>query len=245
MFPLRRKIWFFISNLFEIVNSISKQNTQKKMSSKWKSPFQRRKRERQQPLARASLGYLEKKKDFIQRAGIQHKKDAEIKSLERAAALRNPDEFYFSMITDTRNRSSEETKTKPFSHFTKEQRQLLQSQNIEYVKSRLVSLKRQIDDLTLNLPPEFTQPTRVFTSVEEALAAQNEEQEKQNQMINDNPKLAELRNQLSKKQKLYKDISEVYNELELQKQLKSNPNATKVEDDDGNVQYVWKTERKK
>lgn len=59
-------------------------------------------KERSQPLARQSLGLLEKKKDYKIRADYQHKKTSVLKGLQLKAALRNPDEFNTRMITLSR-----------------------------------------------------------------------------------------------------------------------------------------------
>ena len=56
-------------------------------------------RERSQPIARQSLGILEKKKDYKIRADYQHRTTAVRKDLTLKAALKNPDEFNTRMIT--------------------------------------------------------------------------------------------------------------------------------------------------
>ena len=56
-------------------------------------------KERAQPMARQSLGLLEKKKDYKIRAEHQHKKDKLMRELKLKAALKNPDEFHTRMIT--------------------------------------------------------------------------------------------------------------------------------------------------
>ena len=58
-------------------------------------------KERSQPRARAHLGILEKHSDYQQRAADYHAKERHVQRLRRAAANRNPDEFYFGM---TRNK---------------------------------------------------------------------------------------------------------------------------------------------
>ena len=59
-------------------------------------------RERKQPKERRDLGILEKKKDYKVRADAAHKKEATIKNLKKQALSRNPDEFFFNMITQSK-----------------------------------------------------------------------------------------------------------------------------------------------
>lgn len=214
-------------------------------SSKWKSPYQKTKRERQQPANRAHLGFLEKKKDYLQRAERQHKKDAFLHDLRREASLRNPDEFYFSMITDTKNREPVETKSKPFKRFNKEQRLLLETRDQSYVLSKLTSAKNQLEKLVMRLPPEPKKPIRYFTSYEEAIAAQeaDEKLEKEKEQ-NESPEIKQLRDEIQQRKKIIKNLQEVYDEFQLQKDLKDG-DSFKIEDDEGNISYEWKKERKK
>ena len=74
--------------------------------SSWKNAVQRREhRERAQPRARAGLGLLEKHKDYKLRAKNFHSKEKRLASMRGKAALRNPDEFYFRMVsTETKVR---------------------------------------------------------------------------------------------------------------------------------------------
>lgn len=54
-------------------------------------------KERAQPLSRAKLGLLEKKKDYKERSNDYKQKQKNLKSLREKAANRNVDEFYFNM----------------------------------------------------------------------------------------------------------------------------------------------------
>lgn len=56
-------------------------------------------RERAQPLARARFGLLEKHKDYKERARSFADKKSRLQTLQREAHQRNPDEFYFGMIS--------------------------------------------------------------------------------------------------------------------------------------------------
>ncbi|KAK8896467.1 UTP11-like, U3 small nucleolar ribonucleoprotein [Tritrichomonas musculus] len=217
-------------------------------SSKWKFPYQKNKRERQQPRERESLGFLEKKKDYLKRAERQHKKDEFIHDLKREAALRNPEEFYFSMITDTKNRSSDkvETKSKPFKKFNKEQRLLLETRNQSYILSKLQSHKNQLQRLKSRLPPTPQKPIRYFNSIEEALEAKRLEEEEESNKVEEpeRPDIIELKEEIKRRQKIVKELQEVYDEMQLQKDLKDGESKA-IEDEDGNISYEWKKERKK
>ncbi|KAK0656576.1 small-subunit processome [Cercophora newfieldiana] len=69
------------------------------MSSLRNSIQRRSHRERAQPLERARLGLLEKKKDYQKRSKDYNKKKAVLKSLHEKAADRNEDEFYYGMLS--------------------------------------------------------------------------------------------------------------------------------------------------
>lgn len=74
--------------------------------SSFKKAFQsRRHQERSQPLGRQKrFGLLEKKADYKARAGDYHRKQDALNTLHAKAQQRNPDEFYFGMVsTATRN----------------------------------------------------------------------------------------------------------------------------------------------
>ena len=59
-------------------------------------------RERNQPQERKQLGILEKKKDYKIRSRRASIKNKTIKKLHEQALARNPDEFFFKMITQSK-----------------------------------------------------------------------------------------------------------------------------------------------
>lgn len=100
-------------------------------------------KERVQPAARRALGMLEKHKDYVQRAQDYHKKQRQLKRLERKAENRNPDEFRFAMENTrldtatghTRQLASRREREHDEKYGADEQR-LLQTQDIAYLEMR-------------------------------------------------------------------------------------------------------------
>jgi len=73
------------------------------MSSLRNSLHRRNHKERSQLAHRAKFGILEKHKDYVLRARDYHSKQERIKTLQRKAANRNKDEFYFGMVNEKTN----------------------------------------------------------------------------------------------------------------------------------------------
>ncbi|KAF9643454.1 u3 small nucleolar RNA-associated protein 11 [Thelephora ganbajun] len=73
------------------------------MSSLRNSLYRRNHKERSQLAHRAKFGILEKHKDYVLRARDYHSKQERIKTLQRKAANRNKDEFYFGMVNQRTN----------------------------------------------------------------------------------------------------------------------------------------------
>ena len=73
------------------------------MSSLRNSLHRRNHKERSQLAHRAKFGILEKHKDYVLRARDYHSKQERIKTLQKKAANRNKDEFYFGMVNQRTN----------------------------------------------------------------------------------------------------------------------------------------------
>ncbi|RUS21684.1 hypothetical protein BC937DRAFT_91891 [Endogone sp. FLAS-F59071] len=69
------------------------------MSSVRNAVQRRNHKERSQPAHRQKYGLLEKHKDYVLRAKDFHFKQDRLKALRERAQFRNPDEFYFKMIS--------------------------------------------------------------------------------------------------------------------------------------------------
>ena len=200
-------------------------------SNKWKSPFQKNKKERSQPQYRDHFGYLEKKKDYIQRARSFQKKENEIKNLKREAELRNPNEFYFSMITDNKE-ISKETKTKPLKQFSKEQKLLLENRDIKYIQMKIQNQKNKIEKLKLQLPFEGNNSIKIFKTIEEAMNYHNLNDKT---TLKDNEKDNYIKEEVESRSKILKDLEEVLYEMKIQKEIKKDSNFKKIEDEEGNI----------
>ncbi|XP_076449346.1 uncharacterized protein LOC143285804 [Babylonia areolata] len=107
--------------------------------------YQKVHRERGQPAHRAHLGPLEKKKDYTERAREHHKKRDKIKALQKKAAERNPDEFYFNMVSSQKVDGVHQAKTTE----TRDEQQdmLLRGQDIRYVSTKLNIERKKIEKL--------------------------------------------------------------------------------------------------
>jgi len=117
-----------------------------------KNKTQKVHRERSQPEDRRHLGFLQKKKDYKQRANhYQHKKSV-LQKLRRQAEDRNPDEFYFRM---TRTKKDDGGKLmhregkEPV--VTDDQRKLMATQDKKYVTFRLAKELKKIEKLKKSL----------------------------------------------------------------------------------------------
>jgi U3 small nucleolar RNA-associated protein 11 len=134
------------------------------MSSFKNAINQKTHRERSQPAARSKWGLLEKHKDYIKRAQDYHRKEKALSTLKRKAYLKNPDEFYFGMISAKTTKGvhvlNDRNKT-----FEPELLKLLKTQDQNYI-----SLKRAINSKKLgsgiNLSSEANNNHTIFVDSE-------------------------------------------------------------------------------
>ncbi|VDK58457.1 unnamed protein product [Anisakis simplex] len=113
---------------------------------------QRTHRERSQPEARAQLGHLEKRKDYLQRAKDYNVKKEKLRKLKRAALDKNPDEFHFHMV---RSRIEDDgvhhELTPEADEDTKLQKKLSSVKDLKYVRHRLNVENKKIEKLRATL----------------------------------------------------------------------------------------------
>ncbi|KAG2183313.1 hypothetical protein INT43_006318 [Umbelopsis isabellina] len=106
-------------------------------------------KERGQIASRQRLGLLEKKKDYLLRAKDFHSKEKRLKALREKAAARNPDEFYFKMIS---------SKTKGGAHIAERNKvlpgemvKMLKSQDKNYIRTQREISKKKMNRLQESL----------------------------------------------------------------------------------------------
>ncbi|TNN89079.1 putative U3 small nucleolar RNA-associated protein 11 [Liparis tanakae] len=111
----------------------------------WKSR-QKNHHERSQPDFRKHLGLLEKKKDYKLRADDFHKKENTLAALRRKALDKNPDEFYYNMIT-TKLLDGVHIIKQPNEEATatEEQKKMMRTQDIKYVEMKRVAEANKIE----------------------------------------------------------------------------------------------------
>ncbi|XP_030850729.1 probable U3 small nucleolar RNA-associated protein 11 [Strongylocentrotus purpuratus] len=107
-------------------------------------------RERSQPSSRARFGLLEKKKDYQLRARDYHKKQDALKLLRQKAQDRNPDEFYYKMIS-TRMIEGVHTRLKKDEPTTEEQVKMMDTQDLRYVNHKMTVESKKIEKLKSSL----------------------------------------------------------------------------------------------
>ncbi|XP_021417148.2 probable U3 small nucleolar RNA-associated protein 11 [Oncorhynchus mykiss] len=114
---------------------------------------QKNHKERSQPVFRKHLGHLEKKKDYKLRADDYHKKQNTLAALHKKTLDKNPDEFYFKMVSSqlkdgvhvaNKAKGTEEENTE-------EQRKVMRTQDIRYVEMKRVAEGKKIERLKSEL----------------------------------------------------------------------------------------------
>ncbi|XP_030606197.1 putative U3 small nucleolar RNA-associated protein 11 [Archocentrus centrarchus] len=109
---------------------------------------QRNHHERSQPGFRKHLGLLEKKKDYKLRADDYHKKRNTLAALRKKALEKNPDEFYFKMISSPLQDGVHiNKKPKEVEQVTEEQKKVMRTQDIKYVEMKRVAEVKKIERL--------------------------------------------------------------------------------------------------
>lgn len=108
-------------------------------------------KERAQPAARAKYGLLEKKKDYRKRAKDFHKKEKAIKTLQRKAEERNPDEFYFAMESARTKGGVHVVPTGEANKYSQAELALMRTQDVGYLRAKATAEAKKIERLRSRL----------------------------------------------------------------------------------------------
>ncbi|CAL8298655.1 putative U3 small nucleolar RNA-associated protein 11 [Gadus morhua] len=107
---------------------------------------QRNHHERAQLGSRNFLGLLEKKKDYKLRANDYHKKQNLLSALRRKAMEKNPDEFYYKMISSKLEDGVHRANREAWDvEVTEEQRKMMRTQDLKYVEMRRLADAKKIE----------------------------------------------------------------------------------------------------
>ncbi|RAL51876.1 unnamed protein product [Cuscuta campestris] len=216
-------------------------------------------KERAQPASRKKFGLLEKKKDYVKRAQAYHKKEETLQKLKEKAAFRNPDEFYFGMIT-AKTVDGVHKPASEVNKYTNEELMLMKTQDINYIMQKLQTEKKKTEKLTAVLHSLGNQPSnkRVYYAEdrEEAEAIKSRVSEHLNMpILNKLPcsierKLASSYKELEARTKRVKTLERLYMDMAMQKELQKNGRKRKLRADEivtptEKPVFKWRRERKR
>ena len=230
-----------------------------------KKSLQKTHKERSQPSKRKQFGLLEKHKDYVLRAKDFHRKEDHLKLLREKARNKNPDEFYYKMInTKTRDGVHVVQGKKPY---TNEQLKIMKSQDLNYARMKRITEKKKVERLQCSLHFMEEQPSRVNShtvfvdskddadsldsSTRHGLTNHNflghsEETETSEQGVKIEKPRKRAYNELEKRKERVKHLSEVEQQIQLQKHLMGKGRRVKINTgDDTPAVYKWKKQRKK
>ena len=119
------------------------------MSSTFKNRIPKRKyRERVQPAGREELGFLQKKKDYKERAKNYHQKEDMLNKLKLKASTKNEDEFYFKMLKGKKGQDGKHIQEDDDSDFDeREYRAVLKTENYSLVNVQRATIQKVCDRL--------------------------------------------------------------------------------------------------
>lgn len=181
-------------------------------------------KERAQPSLRVSKhGLLEKKSDYKLRARNRNKKRLQIKLLREKAALRNPDEFYYGMIssnTDSgrvrRLRNESEHDAIPIANRNRDQRLLAETQDSRYISVKSGRERGRLEKMKKGL--HFVSVAQ-NTKRQHVLFAENEEEAEEIAKEKKTPQQASSSDQTDEltpreRKRLQKEQDKAYREME-------------------------------
>ncbi|KII61110.1 putative U3 small nucleolar RNA-associated protein 11 [Thelohanellus kitauei] len=180
-------------------------------------------KERSQPSRRKNLGMLEKHKDYVKRAAACNKRKKELKRLKILARDKNPDEFNYRMITESRMRNSGNQQEVDYAS---EMHQNICDEQIMRIQRK--KLKKELNEAAEELMIRFS------------LKPKDKAQEKFERMKN---RIKMIKEQLEKIRKKVDQI-ELKNNL-MKSQLRNEVYYETQDEETGKKKYRWRRERKR
>lgn len=104
-------------------------------------------KERAQPLERQKWGLLEKKKDYTLRARDHNEKRRKLKTLRQKAADRNPDEFYFGMMSTKTGANGAKLGDRGNQVLSQDVAKLLKTQDAGYLRTVAQKVRKERERL--------------------------------------------------------------------------------------------------
>jgi len=216
-------------------------------------------KERAQPNSRKRFGILEKHKDYIERAKAFHKKEDALRKLKEKASFRNPDEFYFKMVS-TKTVDGVHRPESEANKYTPEELMLMKTQDIGYVLQKVQSEKKKIERLTAMLHSINCQPPNkhVYYAEDRDEAKEIQLQASSSEKMlsfdelpkNIKRKTASSYRELEARKNRVKELEKLYMDMSMTKELQKKGRKRKLREDEivcptTKPVYKWRTERKR
>ncbi|KAL0919736.1 hypothetical protein M5K25_011853 [Dendrobium thyrsiflorum] len=216
-------------------------------------------KERAQPQARKKFGLLEKHKDYVERAKSFHKKEETLRILREKAMSRNPDEFYFKMISSRVVDGVHKPKSQA-NKYSHDELMLMKTQDIAYVIQKLQSEKKKVERLRGalhaldNKPPNkhvyYAEDREEAKEIRSRSLHINDSPAQHNLPRNIRKKTTSSYRELEERTKRVEQLEKLYSEMALQKELQKAGRKRKLRDDEmasptTRPVYKWRAERKR
>lgn len=229
------------------------------MSSLRNAVSRRAHKERSQPESRKKFGFLEKHKDYVERAKVYHTKEETLRRLKEKARFRNPDEFYFKMI-NTRTVDGVHKTEGQANKYTPEELLLMKTQDIGYVLQKVQSDKKKIEKLTATLHSLDNRPSsrHVYFAEDREEAKELRSSSSRGGILAPSEnipdrikrKTAASYRELEARRKRVQDLEKIYMDMAMQKELQKKGKKRKLREEEivcptSKPVFKWRAERKR
>lgn len=211
-------------------------------------------KERSQPAHRTRLGLLEKHKDYVQRAKDFHNKEDRIRKLREKAAARNPDEFYYKMISSQSVKGGVHRQKDGGKQYTEEELLLMRTQDVGYLMNKAQIEQRKVEKLrashlpmsgTINKHVFFVDDREEAIDVEKKLVGVRPPEPLQVPRVR-----KKLKRELQERSERAEKLRDLAATMTLKKQLSGKGRKRKLRPEElatpsDQPVYKWRTERKR